>query len=132
MYLDNVNGGLPGGRRMNRIDMLRVWHKDGCNTTAHARAVRSDQTWILYTIYDPKSTINYGYHFALTVVFDNRTGHALGFEVRSLQDTGGVRWAVGSTKCAKPSQSILDWFEGLVKSGCDFNPDDSANVAVTI
>jgi hypothetical protein len=101
---------------MNRIEMLRLWHRDGCKLVEHARyTIRNGQIWILYNVNDPQGTKKFGYNFALLIVIDGRTDIIIGSEV------------LGSCLLSgRISQSVIDAFERRIQSGCNFQPEDIA------
>lgn len=104
---------------MNRIQMLRIWHRDGCQSTEHSRYVlRNGQTWILYIIRDPQGTRKFGHNFALMVIIDGRTDTILGSRVL---DICLDREFVG--------QNIIEVFERHMREGCNINPEDVSDLS---
>jgi hypothetical protein len=105
---------------MNRIQMLRLWHRDGCKLVEHARHVLHDsQTWILYRVYDPQGTRKFGNNFVLYIIIDGRTDTILGSEVirRRLREGGFI------------SQDEINTFEAAMRLGCTVQPESVANLS---
>jgi hypothetical protein len=104
---------------MNRIQMLRAWHRDGCETIEYARHVlKNGQIWILYIIYDPRGTRAFGHRFALSMVIDGRTGVILGSRV---VDVCLDHCFVG--------QNTIDAFERQMRVGYNVRPEEASDIS---
>jgi hypothetical protein len=108
---------------MNRVQMLRAWHRDGCETREHARhTLRNGQIWILYHIHDPWGTKKFGHSFTLLIVIDGRTDIIIGSQVVDIcLDRGFI------------GQNSIDTFERIMHSGChDIRPERVAKISTPI
>jgi hypothetical protein len=100
-----------------RIQMLRLWHRDGCKLMEHARhVIHNGQIWILYDVHDPQGTQKFGYHFTLLIVIDGRTDIIIGSKVIDICKSHIM-------------QSDIDDFEREMRTGCNNRPEDVAGIA---
>ena len=88
--------GQPG---MRLQDFIALWTSDGTKLTEEDKQELNDATWILYSVYFPDSTQDYGRHMAMLLKV-SKDGIILKHDLENLSGTqigGGHR-------------DIKDWF----------------------
>jgi hypothetical protein len=63
---------------------LKLWTEDGTRLVEHDRQVRNGFLWILYGVYFPESTVDYGRHVALLLKIDGQTKEILGHDMHNI------------------------------------------------
>jgi hypothetical protein len=63
---------------------LKLWTEDGTRLVEHDRQVRNGFLWILYGVYFPESTVDYGRHVALLLKIDGQTIEILGHDMHNI------------------------------------------------
>ena len=69
---------------MTLEEFLKLWTEDGTQLVEHDRQVRDGFLWILYGVYFPESTVDYGRHMALLLKIIGDTGEILGHDMHNI------------------------------------------------
>ena len=65
-------------------EFLKLWTEDGTRLVEHDRQTRNGFLWILYGVYFPESTVDYGRHMALLLKIAGTTGKIPGHDMHNV------------------------------------------------
>ncbi len=73
-----------GETRVKLRDFLRMWRSDGTKLVRQDHRVVNGATWILYSVYFPQSTQDYGRHMGMIIKVNTRTRVILMHDLKNL------------------------------------------------
>lgn len=93
---------------MTLVEFLKMWQEDGTQLVEQDRRVLNGSLWLLYAIYFPESTTEYGRHSALILKVDNKTDEILMHDVDNItgEATPDYRPTV-----ARSGRTLDAWFD---------------------
>lgn len=93
---------------MTLVEFLKMWQEDGTQLIEQDRRVLNGSLWLLYCVYFPESTYEYGRHSALILKVDNKTDEILMHDVDNI--TGEATPEIRPT-VYRSGRTLDDWFE---------------------
>jgi len=82
-------------------DFIKMWTEDGTRLIEQDRRELNGSIWLLYSVYFPESTSDYGRHMAMLLKVDAKTDVILLHDLENL--TGSI---IGGSY-----RSLEEWFE---------------------
>lgn len=76
-------------------DFKAMWERDGTRLVEQERRVVDGCTWLLYAVYFPSSTSEYGRHMAMILKVDTKTQEILMHDLRNIQGEARGAWHQG-------------------------------------
>ena len=84
---------------MTLVEFRQMWERDGLRFIEEDRRVRADGIWVLYSVEEPSSTLDYGRHYGLIVVIvDNQI---MAHNFKNISSNDGMSWR----------QQVQSWWE---------------------
>jgi len=69
---------------MTLTEFKRMWQEDGTKLVQQSRKILNGSTWLLFAVYFPDSTYDYGRHMAMILKVDKTTGEILKHDLKNL------------------------------------------------
>ena len=89
---------------MNKQELISMWENDGFKVVKHREVEQEKHLWVLYAVYQPEGTEDYGRHFGMLLVIDKKTSKIIGHDLENQFDHS-------------PSLGLESWFERHVREG---------------
>ena len=86
---------------MKLNEFIKMWTKDGTRFSERKREKLNGSIWLLYAVYFPDSTYDYGRHMAMILKMDAKTNEILKHDLSNIQGEVTPNY----------SQGIYEWFE---------------------
>ena len=86
---------------MNLSQFVALWQEDGTRLVEQQRRRINGAIWLLYAVYFPQSTYEYGRHSALILKVNAKGGKILMHDFHNLSGEVDLNWR----------QGIDEWFE---------------------